>query len=151
MRKEYEIFLDGIITINPDEEKYLRYYLDKITYKNNVSLDNTNDTVLQCIATIVCHIVRKICKKDNPFINDYYDTIINMIDVDKITKDFISFSIEVIPVVEKYIKYADSQAEMTLIFANNYLYGLMNKLKHNPTKVKREIKLKKLNEQYTNL
>ena len=55
-------------------------------------LENTDDVVLQCIAPIVSCVVRKIIKRENPFIGDNFDILIRMIDVENITNKFISYS-----------------------------------------------------------
>jgi len=150
MRKEYEIFLVDQITIYPDiEKKYIEYYLNKITYKNDVEYcDINDDVVLQCLAPIICCIVRKLVKRDNPFINDNFDLLIRMINVEKITNKFVKYSSEFIPIAEVFLSNLDAQAELTLLFCNNYVWGLVNRIeKGDKNIVERMIKLKLLNEE----
>ena len=148
MRKEYKIFLNDQITNHPDiEKKYIGYYLNKITYKNDVEYsDNNDDVVFQCLAPIICCIVRKIVKRDNPFINDNFDLLIRMIDVEKITNEFVKYSSEFISISENFLSNLDAQAELTLLFCNNYVWGLVNRIVNNKNTM-RIVKLKMLNEE----
>jgi len=149
MRKEYEIYLDCQLTKYPEnEKKYIKYYLDKITYKNDVDIDNTEDVALQCIAPIVTCVVREIVKRDNPFIDEYFNLLIRMINVENITKEFITYSSQFITIAHNYLSNLDSQAELTLLFCNNYVWGLVNILHQgNKNKIERMIKLKIINEE----
>jgi len=71
-----------------------------------------------------------------------------MINVENITKEFITYSSQFITIAHNYLSNLDSQAELTLLFCNNYVWGLVNILHQgNKNKIERMIKLKIINEE----
>jgi len=78
-------------------------------------------------------------------IHDNKELLIRLIDVKQLTNEFIYFTENYIPIAKKYFKNLDYQAESVLLFSNNYLNGLLQKIKDDKNNlIPRKLKLKQL-------
>jgi hypothetical protein len=145
-------------TLNKDIHPY-QYLLEtfagdqrNIAYKylKQIDYDGGNDYIIQCLGAVVTHIVKQIIDKDGAgrrYVEpELYEYLLMMIDVKKITERLIDYCENFMPIATPYLKNLDSQAELCLLFCNNYVFGLIEKIRYADEKVIRMLKLKKLNE-----
>lgn len=124
-----EIILYGLSS--EEQLKYLKELIDQIDY------NGSNNIVIQCLVPVF---------RDSYYlIHDNKELLIRLIDVKQLTNEFIYFTENYIPIAKKYFKNLDYQAESVLLFSNNYLNGLLQKIKDDKNNlIPRKLKLKQL-------
>ena len=55
--------------------------------------------------------------------------LLDLVDVKEISELFLAYLKYFLPSGEKYLPHLDSQAHLTLLFCDNYVYGLIDKVK----------------------
>jgi len=97
----------------------------------NASID-IKEIILPVIRRIISIIVPDNLKVQNSIIQDHVrgiteDDILPLVDVKEITKLLIEYCSVFIPYAVKYLPNLDAQAEMLLLFCNNYVMKLIDK------------------------
>jgi hypothetical protein len=93
-----------------------------------------NESTKQGIAPVVSYILRKLLNPEetfqifikNPESRKQAIDSLNIIDIIN-ELDHIYF--ELLPISLKYFQYSDMQAELTLLYCNNYIHHIINKFK----------------------
>jgi hypothetical protein len=57
--------------------------------------------------------------------------IIKLIDVKEITNTLVDYCENYLPHANKYLSNLDAQAESTVLFCHNYVFGLINEIEKN--------------------
>lgn len=102
------------------------------------SLPQYDDELL--VETLIFPVIRRIIaviSSDNEFVQNSLiadhvrgiteDDVLSLIDVKEITELLIDYAHVFIPYAEKYLPDLDAQAEMSLLFCNNYVMKLINR------------------------
>lgn len=135
--EQYELILEGLTT---EETYYVKSLIKQID-------SNVDGTTKQLLNAIIRFVVKKIFEKESHYlISDNRDLLIRMVDVKKLTNQLTCFLENYIPIAQGYFPNLDYQAESILLFANNYVSGLLNKIKNDKNNlIPRKFKLEKLN------
>ena len=123
-----------------DEREIVVKYLDQIEYYGN------DEYINRAIASVISCIIEKILHNEMSIVKNNSEILLLMIDVKNIVKYFIILREELLPILIQYFPNCDMYAETSLLFCNNYVFGLMERLRKNRNKVLRKLKLEKLNE-----
>lgn len=136
---DYTYLLDSFSST--DERSIAMKYLNKIKY------DGENEFVIKCLGPVITHIVKQIIDKDGPnkYVIDKKNFLVYMIDVENITNTLIDYCENFLPIAKPYISNLDAQGELLLLFCNNYVFGLIEKLRNSDDNFIRNLKLKELN------
>lgn len=121
-----------------DEREIVTKYLEQIEYYGN------DEYINRCIYAIICCIIKKIVHSEINIVKENSEILLMMIDVKNIIKNFIIMHEELLPILIQYFPNCDMYAESSLLFCNNYAFGLMERLRKNRNIVLRELKLKKI-------
>lgn len=129
---DHEPVLHGLQGKSYDIAKALIAQIDYASLKNDITV--------QCIAPIIRCIVTKILpskdtpgKPQLPFFRreeERQQKCIEVIDVAEIAERLDEIYTHFLPIAEIHFPKADMQAELSLIFCNDYVYGLIEKPKH---------------------
>jgi hypothetical protein len=117
--------LYGLNGINYDT---IKSYMEGINY-DRIKRDET----IQCIAPSIRHILCKILETENQFNifkrepNTQIE-VMSMVNVNDIIDGLDSLYSELLPISERYLPNIDNQAELTVLFCNNYVYTLMKRV-----------------------
>lgn len=134
--EKYEFILEYF---NSEERIIISKYLNEIKY------DGKNEEVIQCLTPVVVRIVKSILeKKYTRYLDDKECYLIKMVDVDKITIKLIDYCENFLPIAYPHLTNIDSQAELISLFCDNYIFGLIAKLKNCDNNLIRSLKLKEL-------
>jgi len=125
----------------------MRFYLNQINYTGK------NTDIQLSIAPLVYRIIdsiitgKSISYRHKNFFTDIKNKniLLKLVDVDKISKDFIDTIETILPLMITKLPAIDPIAELVKLFSENYIYELVEKVeKTNPLKIQRLIKLKEL-------
>jgi hypothetical protein len=127
--------LRGLDGINYDT---IKSYMKSVDY-NRMKRDET----IQCIAPSIRRILCKILETENQF-NIFQREpniqieVMSMFNVNDIIDGLDTIYSELLPITEKYLPNIDSQAELTMLFCDNYVHTLIKKsqIKNNKETVK---------------
>ena len=128
-----------------DEREIVVKYLDKIEYDEDDYYED-DKYINSAIYPVITCIIKKILHNEMSFVKDNKNILLMMVDVKKIVKDFIKIQEILLKSVLKCFPNLDMYAEISLLFCNNYVYGLIDRLRKNRNRVLRKLKLEKLNE-----
>ena len=120
--KDLEIMLEGFSGIDRDTVKS---YLQQIDI-NSITDPTTRQTIAPVIRRVYTLIFSPDCQfyrfKDN---NILQGEIFSLVNVQSITKQLVEFNEYFLPIATTYLPHVDTQAEMTSLFCNNYMHGLL--------------------------
>lgn len=124
----------------PDDRGTISKYMDQIKYEGD------NEEIIQCLCPVVVRIINLILTKrySNLLDADKYQYLIMLVDVKHITNRFIDYCENFLPVAKSYFLNLDYQAELVSLFCDDYLFGLIERLKNSDIKLIRELKLRQL-------
>lgn len=124
----------------PDDRGTISKYMNQIKY------DGNSEEVIQCLCPVVIHILKLILTKKyvNLLDADKYQYLIMSVDVKHITNRFIDYCENFLPLAKPYFLNLDYQAELVSLFCNDYLFGLIERLKNSDIRLIRELKLRQL-------
>jgi hypothetical protein len=117
--------LYGLNGINYDT---IKSYMEGINY-DRIKRDET----IQCIAPSIRHILCKILETENQFnifereLNTQIE-VMYMVNVNDIIDGLDSLYSELLPISERYLPNIDNQAELTVLFCNNYVHTLIKRV-----------------------
>ena len=104
------------------------------SYMQSIDYDRPkNEIVIQCIAPVVRRTLCRILEtehqmyrlKSNP---EMVDKVMAEFNVNEISDELDVIYSELVPVMEKYLSLIDVQAEITVLFCDNYVHYLMKKV-----------------------
>lgn len=135
---EYKYVLDDYYPL--EQRAIISKYLDEVKY------DGNNNEVIICLAAVIVRIVKIILdKKYVKFIEeDKQQYLIMIVNVDNITNKLIDYYENFLPVAYPYLKNVDAQAELISLFCDNYVLGLVERLRRWNSSLVRELKIKEL-------
>jgi hypothetical protein len=117
--------LYGLNGINYDT---IKAYMESIDY-DRIKRDET----IQCIAPSIRQILCKILETENQFNifkrepNTQIE-VMSMVKVNEIIDGLDTLYSELLPLSEKYLPNIDNQAELTVLFCNNYVHTLIKRV-----------------------
>jgi hypothetical protein len=121
--------LDGLDTLTYDTVK---------SYLKQINFDKICDDSItyMCIAPAVRKVILSIIDNDDQFAifhNQIKDVekgkILSLVNIDNIINELDDFCKVFLPISQKYLSNIDSEAEMIVLFCNNYVFGLINQVK----------------------
>lgn len=120
--------LYGFNGINYD---IIKSYMESVDY-DKIKMDET----VQCVAPAIRRILTMILETENQkyIFKKEPNTqieVMGMFDANEIAEGLDKLYSELLPVFGKYLPNIDSQAELTLLFCDNYVYKLIEKAKEN--------------------
>ena len=109
-----------------------QFHLKQIDY------DGNNEVVKQCLAPSISYIVSKIIDEEkcfsvikNNFRGIKSEDVIKLVNVGDITTLLVDYCENYLPHANKYLSNLDAQAESTMLFCHNYVFGLIKKVERN--------------------
>jgi hypothetical protein len=124
---------EGFLTnLTKKESIIVEKYLNEIDFNSLQENSIIEIEIIPVIRRIIMVIISTNKKIQNRIIHDNArgittDDILPLVNVKEITKLLIEYSRVFIPYAEKYLPDLDAQAEMLLLFCNNYVMKLINK------------------------
>lgn len=108
--------------------------VDFFSLEKNEDSTDVETCILPVIRRIISEIVPDNLKVQNSIIQGHIrgiteDDVLPLVDVKEIIELLAEYIRVFIPYAEKYLPDLDAQAEMTLLFCNNYVMKLINKTK----------------------
>jgi len=109
-----------------------------IKHFNEINFESLPDGIDEIITPVIRHIISEIqpdnLKVQDSIIKDHdrgitEDDILPLVDVKEITELLIEYVRVFIPYAEKYLPDLDAQAEMSVLFCNNYVMKLIGRTK----------------------
>ena len=139
MKNNYEVILDGL---TGEKYKHVKILIDQIDYVGS------NKVVIQCLVPVCRFLITKIFDDYSYYmINDNKELLIRMINIKVLTNKLIDFVENYFPIAKEYFPNLDYQAESVLLFSNNYLADLVQKISDDKNNlIPRRLKLEKINE-----
>ena len=116
-----------------DKKQEMVHYFNKVVeyhekFKNIIKSDRTITVILPVVRRIYGLIIEKKFRfLETP---SNAEKVLKFVDVEEIYNELDSFSYSFSPIAETFLESIDSEANMTVLFCENYIFRIMEKVKN---------------------
>lgn len=114
-----------------DDHKWVRTKEQREKTKNilsEIDFDKCENEYIQIIIVpIIFNIINLILNESDI---KYHDDLLELINIDEIYDTLFKYSNDFLPISSKYLPDMDSEPELLVLYARNYLGGILKKIKN---------------------
>lgn len=126
----FESYMEGL---RPESYKVVEKYFDLVKADElSHELQHDIPVILRFIITLIIEPNEHGCNNISTISQNWRgitsEKVLELVDVNEIISLWKVYKIEFMPISKNYLPNLDSEAELTLLFGNNYIYKLIDKL-----------------------